>query len=241
MHTVGVLQRSGLLPTASIESVDIGGGSAPLQFFMAERGHVTNIDINFMSSWFPTDAQGFYMRSNPRRLAPTLTSITRAEGDLVAELGKLQEGSVDVVYDACSFIHMWGRYPTLQDGLAVGMDAILRVLKPGGFFIAVSDVAHPDGQEMREFVYAEHLAGLFSHGGALEFVSEPRFYLPEGVDELVLGDKQSCVPIESAWHKPNMTSHVLSAASVHTCEEMPQGQLRLLVANFVLRKPLAAD
>ncbi|MGB1592847.1 MAG: hypothetical protein ACPIOQ_08850, partial [Promethearchaeia archaeon] len=96
MRTVGVLQRSGLLPTAGVESVDIGGGSAPLQFFMAERGHVTNIDINFMSSWFPTDAQGFYMRSNPRRLAPTLTSITRAEGDLVAELGKLREGSVDV-------------------------------------------------------------------------------------------------------------------------------------------------
>jgi len=24
---------------------------------MAERGHVTNIDINFMSSWFDTDAQ----------------------------------------------------------------------------------------------------------------------------------------------------------------------------------------
>jgi len=24
---------------------------------MAERGHVTNIDINFMSSWFDTDSQ----------------------------------------------------------------------------------------------------------------------------------------------------------------------------------------
>ena len=47
--------------------------------------------------------------------------------------------------------------------------------------------------------------------------------------------------IESSWHKPNMSSHVLSAASIHTCEQLPEGELRLLVANFVLRKPLDDD
>ena len=29
------------------------------RYFMAERGDVTNIDINFMSSWFYTDRQVF--------------------------------------------------------------------------------------------------------------------------------------------------------------------------------------
>jgi hypothetical protein len=47
--------------------------------------------------------------------------------------------------------------------------------------------------------------------------------------------------IESAWHKPNTSSHELSTASIHTCERLPEGELRLLVANFVLRKPLDQD
>lgn len=36
-------------------AVDIGGGSAPLQFFMSKSCDVINIDINFLSSWFPVD------------------------------------------------------------------------------------------------------------------------------------------------------------------------------------------
>ena len=38
-----------------------------------------------------------------------------------------------------------------------------------------------------------------------------------------------------------MSSHPLSTASIHTCEALPEGQLRLLVANFVLRKPLEEE
>jgi hypothetical protein len=52
------LQENGRLPRANITSIDVGGGSAPLQYFMAERGDVINIDINFRSSWFSTDANG---------------------------------------------------------------------------------------------------------------------------------------------------------------------------------------
>jgi len=55
-----------------LKSVDIGGGSAPLQYFMAERGDVVNIDINFMSSWFHTDSEGIYVRGIPHRLAQNL-------------------------------------------------------------------------------------------------------------------------------------------------------------------------
>ena len=29
--------------------------------------------------------------------------------------------SVDVVYDACSLIHMWARWPSVHDGLAAAM------------------------------------------------------------------------------------------------------------------------
>jgi acyl carrier protein phosphodiesterase len=69
---------------------------------------------------------GIYVRGIPDRILPTLHHITKAEGDLLAEMSKIATASVDVIYDACSFIHMWGRYPTLQDGLFVAMEQIVR-------------------------------------------------------------------------------------------------------------------
>jgi len=69
---------------------------------------------------------GIYVRGIPDRILPTLHHITKAEGDLLAELSKIPTASVDVIYDACSFIHMWGRYPTPQDGLFVAMEQIVR-------------------------------------------------------------------------------------------------------------------
>ena len=76
MRTMHDLQKKGRLPGANITSIDIGGGSSPLQYFMAERGHVMNIDINFMSSWFSTDANGIYVRGFPDRILSTLHIFT---------------------------------------------------------------------------------------------------------------------------------------------------------------------
>ena len=59
---------------AGLKSLDIGGGSAPLQYFMAEHGHVTNIDINFLSSWFYTDTQ-VPPRPHPDRRHPSPSSV----------------------------------------------------------------------------------------------------------------------------------------------------------------------
>jgi len=111
----------------------------------------------------------------------------------------------------------------------------VRVLRPGGYFVSVSDVAHPDVSEVREFMHAHTLAEIYSHNGMMEWVTEPDFVLGRE-DEEFFGDDGTCVQIRSAWDKPNMTSHELSAAHVHTCEDLAEGPLRLLVANFVLRK-----
>lgn len=60
----------------------------------------------------------------------------------------MKAGSVDVCLDACSIIHMWrGMDP--RQGLALLMNEVQRVLRPGGFFISVSDVAHQDSDEVR--------------------------------------------------------------------------------------------
>mmetsp|Transcript_24825 Transcript_24825/g.50425 ORF Transcript_24825/g.50425 Transcript_24825/m.50425 type:complete len:110 (+) Transcript_24825:100-429(+) len=107
--------------------------------------------------------------------------------------------------------------------------------------MAVSDVSHPDAAEIREFLHADTLANVLSHGGQLEWLTEPRFFLREGVDEEAFGSAANCLRLETSWHKPNMSSHPLSTASLHTCEPLPEGELRLLVANFALRKPTQVE
>ena len=86
MRTMHDLQKKGRLPGANITSIDIGGGSSPLQYFMAERGHVINIDINFMSSWFSTDANGIYVRGFPEHILPTLHIFIYGEPQIVSSL-----------------------------------------------------------------------------------------------------------------------------------------------------------
>mmetsp|Transcript_86362 Transcript_86362/g.230686 ORF Transcript_86362/g.230686 Transcript_86362/m.230686 type:complete len:165 (+) Transcript_86362:394-888(+) len=162
---------------------------------------------------------------------------------------------------------MWRQWPTVHAGMQAAMAQVVRLLRPGGLFVSVSDVAHPDGPlgdgaaaAVREFLPPAELAVLLSAGGELEWASEPRFFLPERPDSAASEsgngedveaaaerleaerdgflDPDRCLRIRSAWDKPNMTSHPLAAANLHTCEELPEGPLRLLVAKFVLRKPV---
>jgi hypothetical protein len=70
-------------------AVDLGGGSSPLQFFLSEACEsVANIDINFMSSWFPVDGDGIYTRADKRRLMSQSRpeNIERIEGDILSGL-----------------------------------------------------------------------------------------------------------------------------------------------------------
>jgi len=140
-----------------------------------------------------------------------------------------------------------------RDGLAVCMGEIIRALQPGGYFISVSDVAHPDSLEVscrgipvdiqfkdaaddmspvsmlitwslcsepvqeflytehrmtcwphaqvREFLYPETLAAIYSAGGEMEWVSDPSFFIREGDDESIFGSHSTCVHIRSASDK----------------------------------------
>ena len=53
----------------------------------------------------------------------------------------------------------------------------------------------------------------------LERESEPRFLLPDGEEDAHFSDASTCIRVEA----------------------LPEGELRLLVANFVLRKPLKEE
>ena len=99
-------EHSGLGLGGKLRSVDIGAGSAPLQHWAAQFGPVTAIDINFQSSWFPIDNQGFFVGADKLVLPPRFANLSQVEGDLLAVLGAIPDASLDLVYDACSLIHM---------------------------------------------------------------------------------------------------------------------------------------
>ncbi|EKX50841.1 hypothetical protein GUITHDRAFT_134947 [Guillardia theta CCMP2712] len=206
LKTVRVLQEEhqtsssmGLPPTFS--SIDVGGGSSPLQFFMSQKGSVTNIDINFLSSWFPIDGEGIYARADKSKLVFNRSNIHKIEGELLPELMRVPDGSIDLVYDACSLIHMWRHFARPEQGLERAVQEIHRILRPGGFFVVVSDVAHPDAQEVREFQHADSLASILYQAGV----------------SMAQGKMQ---PEHTA--EANMSSHALDARNLYTCEALPE-------------------
>ncbi|KAJ1489246.1 hypothetical protein T484DRAFT_1937616 [Baffinella frigidus] len=220
-----------------MRSLDIGAGSAPLQHWAAQFGRVVAIDINFLSSWFPIDQEGFYVGADKTVLPPRFANLSQVEGDLLGVLRTLPDASLDLVYDACSLIHMFPRFPTPADGLRAAMQEVHRVLRPGGVFVAVSDVAHPAASEVREFLHAEHLAALFSQDGDFEWLSPPDYSYSHPEDTRRFGDEAPCRNLTSAHSKATTWDAPLDTSNLHTCEELPEGTLRLLIASFALRKP----
>ena len=44
---------------------------------MSQKGSVTNIDINFLSSWFPIDGEGIYARADKSKLVFNRSNILK--------------------------------------------------------------------------------------------------------------------------------------------------------------------
>eukprot|EP00960_Hanusia_phi_P077669 768726-Hanusia_phi.AAC.3 len=191
--------------------------------------------------------------------------------------------SVELVYDACSLIHMWRQLPTPEQGLALAVKEIHRALRPGGFLVVVSDVTHPDAQETFSITVRGGDAGggadgserralrvgggpsvLHRRGGGRRGFPAPQLLL-EGQPAIAIAARAdvacSCIQrgtrneeeeASNVLTRPqaNMSSHVLDTRHLHTCEALPevsedvrgpeaqgvQGELRLMVANFVLRR-----
>jgi SAM-dependent methyltransferase len=147
---------------------EIGGGLSPVQFMLANHGcNVINMDIDFERTWFPTQGK-YYIRASPQFIAESEKNATRIQymrGSVFDEIKKIPSNSVDAAIETCA-IHLF-----IGDGRNGLMDQIARILKPGGYFISIGDVANPHlGKCDHEFQYPKEMAQALCANAHLQLV-----------------------------------------------------------------------
>ena len=165
-----VIKQLGLLEKP-FRCVDIGGGLSPLHFIFSSYGEVTNVELaGFKSTWFPTNADGFYIESPG--IEHNKNNIRYVQDDFISYAKTIPDNSIDFFYDGCSLIHFnpQKRF-SHNDGVSTAMREVTRALKPGGYFISASHVAHPDALEVRDMIHPWHLGECFTSSG-LQYITK---------------------------------------------------------------------
>jgi SAM-dependent methyltransferase len=217
--------------------VDIGGGLSPLHWIFSKYGEVVNVEFaGFSNTWFPVNDNGFYSESpgipHDRR------NICYVQDDFLSYVKEIPDNSIDFFYDGCAFIHFnpQKRF-SHNDGIVVSMKEIARTLKPGGYFVSASDVAHPDAREVGEFIHPHHLNECFlSSGlkslGETDLELEPFFMNKENVHQ-----SNTCTPNHLMDTPIACTSSCRALPEYHCLCEAKVGTI-LTRCLYTLTKPI---
>lgn len=167
--------------------VDIGGGRSPLTKIISNTCEIINVDKYPGGNWFPLGANGDYFKS--QGIAYNPNNIRYADRDFLEWAKEQPDNSFDFMYDSCSVIHFDVKSThSLNDGCAETIAQVERLLKPGGYFIATSDLLHPmylDKISMQdnkgEFLYIENMLNMYNFGslktyGDTDLTLESDFY-----------------------------------------------------------------
>ena len=76
--------------------------------------------------------------------------------------------------------------------------------------------------------------------GEFEWLSPPDFSYGDPENLRRFGDNAKCRRLASADDKATSWNAPLETSNLHTCEELPEGTLRILIASYALRKPVDA-
>lgn len=158
---LNVCGQLGLLEGEGKSFLEIGGGLSPIQFLLAQHGSVLNLDIQFGGTWFPTSGR-FYTRASPEFVAAAragMRRITDVPGG-IESIVQVPAASIDAVIDVCS-LHTFLIDDSPGPKRSWIPPEIGRVLRPGGYFISVGDIANPYlGKCDREFHFPEKMLEL---------------------------------------------------------------------------------
>ena len=225
-----------ILLKKNIKFLEIGGGLSPIQFILANHGcKVSNLDINFTYSWFPIIGK-YYLNATNKFIEESdqnISNIYFIEGNIYETIKNINSHSIDCVIDTCSLHTMIGVYDNNmytgnirnESDDAEFINEISRVLKPGGYFISVGDIANPHlGNYNSLFKYPNNMAKILNTNETLKLI-EPYDY-DTWEDELKTNDnftKQKHVNFKD-----------LSLINMKYKE--PVGGIYLWVATYILKK-----
>ena len=130
--------------------VDLGAGDGPVSHMIADKGFdVVGVDVK---SWsFPYQS-----------LAVMVTK------DAIEFVREYEDNSVDVFMDGCAVTHFndtGGDEETPNKGWRSILEAVYKVLKPGGYFICTSDIKCDDQTVIGEFITPEDIIRMAKESG----------------------------------------------------------------------------
>jgi SAM-dependent methyltransferase len=166
-----------------IKFVEIGGGLSPIQFILANnKCKIYNLDINFDSSWFPTIGK-YYVNATKKFIKESnknISNITFIKGDIYETVKNIENNSINCVIDTCSLHTLIGSNLYVDKNKIQTpqklINEISRVLKSGGYFISVGDIANPHlGQSVDLFKYPKDMANILNQNESLKLL-EPYDY-----------------------------------------------------------------
>ena len=219
--------------------IDMGGGMGPTHFILSNYGEVINVDTGgFEKTWFPINDQGFYTKSNG---LPTIReNIQYIQDDFLKFVRNIPNNSIDFYVDGCSMIHFdtQTRY-SQNDGVLDAVREITRTLKPGGYLISTSHVAHPSAPEFHDMLHPQRLGSYLASSG-LKYVTKVDWEADEFFQDL--GNAHYC----DTEIRKNRGFIRNTTAGCDGCENLPEYHCLLLadvrntfVANclYTLVKP----
>lgn len=156
--------------------VDIGGGRSPLTKIISNVCFITNVDKYPGGNWFPLNEAGDYIQAtSPVEFKSE--NISYIDKDFLEWAATVPDNSFDYMYDSCSVIHFEHTFlKAKNDGCYKVGQEVKRLLKPGGYFVATSDLMHPMyknmvsvDQNVGEFLYLENMISVYLLSGLVQF------------------------------------------------------------------------
>ena len=131
--------------------VDLGAGDGPVAHMIADRGYdVVGVDVK---SWdFPYQS-----------LAVMVTK------DAIEFVREYEDNSVDIFMDGCAVTHFNDSSDenTPNKGWRSIFEALKRVMKPGGYFICLSDIVVGTETVTGEFIIPEDIVRMAEESGLI--------------------------------------------------------------------------
>ena len=138
------------LAKKGMKVVDLGAGEGPVAHMIADRGYdVVGVDVKM----WPFGYQS---------LAVMVTK------DAIEFVRDYEDNSVDIFMDGCAVTHFNDRdgdEETPNRGWRSIFEALKRVMKPGGYFIAFSDINCGDKTVTGEFILPEDIVRMGEESG----------------------------------------------------------------------------
>jgi SAM-dependent methyltransferase len=130
--------------------VDLGAGDGPVAHMISDQGY---------------DVVGVDIKSYDFEYQSLAVMITK---DAIEFLRDYEDNSVDVFMDGCAVTHFndsGGDEETPNKGWRSVLEAVYKVLKPGGYFICTSDIECEAQTSIGEFILPEDIVRMAKESG----------------------------------------------------------------------------